>query len=209
MSTTRSIVILILSLAMACGYSCDSANENDSAETRIDSIAMLHTKIDSLLKLIPDGIDTIVNDEFEVITHHPEGYVEVQRRFRPKKTFEDYPVRGRYSGMIPPLNFSTCAYGKKFRTRTKEGAELGPRFAGHYAFASWGCGAPCQGCSIIDLRTGNVYAGPDATGNYAFRIDSKILLVNPPDSNGLYYYPPMFATPEQYVWTGDSFKKLE
>ena len=153
--------------------------------------------------------DTIYRDDDLVLTQNGKGYVNVFRYFRPEKTFEDYPVKEIYRGPLPAkLNFSTCTWGKMYKTMTQYGFEQGVAFAGHYAFAAWGCGSNCQSCSVIDLHTGNVYAGPDAMNGYQFRIDSRVLVVNRPDSNGLYGNC-AYCTPEQYLWTGTSFVRLE
>lgn len=166
-------------------------------------------RIDSLKKILPHAPDTVFRDEHEIVVLYPSCYVNVLRKFSPKKSFRDYPVAGRHSGKIPSLDFSTCKYGKRYITMTKRGVEQGVQFAGYYAFAWWGCGAPCQMCAIVDLRTGNVYAGPLASGGYEFKVDSRILVVNPPDSNGYYYANSVLPGPEQYLWTGNTFVRLE
>lgn len=206
------IIVLGISTAFAAGLYFGSASKTAIEYIPNDSIPMLLRKNDSLAKRaakLPDKIDTIVNDEFEIVTHHPEGYVKVLRRYTPKKLFEDYPVNEKYTGSIPSqLDFSTCTYGKRYKTRTYEALDYGVAFAGYYSFAAWGCGSNCQSSSIIDLRTGKVYAGPDAGNGFDFRVNSKLLVVNPPDTNGLYDLC-AFCKPEQYLWTGSSFKRLE
>lgn len=165
---------------------------------------------DKLLKAsIPNKVDTIFQDDYELVVKEADGQVNIWRKFNPKKTFEDYPVLKKFTGQIPKnLNFSTCKYGKLYETLSRVAADEGPTFAGHYAFARMGCGTSCQVSTIIDLTTGNVYAGTEAAGGYQYQIDSKIIVVNPPDSSGL-YYPCFYCIPEQYLWTNNSFKRIE
>jgi hypothetical protein len=153
--------------------------------------------------------DTVFNDELEVVIKELDGTINVLRKFSPKKTFKDFIVAEKFDGLIPKqLNFSFCKYGKLYKTASRQSTDNGANFAGHYAFTRIGCGMNCHVSTIIDLKTGNVYAGPEAAGGYDYKLDSKILIVNPPDSNGL-YQPCPYCTPEQYLWTGSSFKRLE
>ena len=165
---------------------------------------------DKLLKeSIPNKVDTVLDDDFELVVKEADGQVSIWRKFNPKKTFKDYSVSKQYSGQIPKnLNFSTCKYGKSYKTASRKAADEGANFAGHYAFARMGCGTSCQVSTIIDLTTGNVYDGPQATGGYEYRIDSKLILVNPPDSGG-HYFPCSYCKPEQYLWTDNSLKPIE
>lgn len=196
-------------VAFAAGLLCGSSKRMMVRYIQNDSIPLLLHQIESLKARFPKATDTIINDEYGLVTQETDGYVNVWRRFNPKKTFEDYPVRDVYTGAVPAkLNFSTCSWGKEYKTMTQFGVDKGVRFAGYYAFAAWRCGSNCQLCSVIDMRNGNVYAGPEAGNGYDFRIDSKILSVNPPDSSGL-IDPCAYCTPEQYLWTGTSFIRLE
>ena len=180
----------------------DSLKRSDSTFGQITA--------DKLLKAsIPNKADTIFDDDFELIVKEADGQVNIWRKFKPKQTFKDYPVSKKFGGQVPKtLNFSTCKYGKSYKTASRQAADEGANFAGHYAFARMGCGTSCQVSTITDLTTGNVYAGPDASGGYEFQIDSKLILVNPPDSSGL-YYPCFYCIPEQYLWTDNTFKRIE
>lgn len=153
--------------------------------------------------------DTVFNDELELVIKEIDGTINVLRKFNPKKTFKDFLVSEKFNGLAPKqLNFSFCKYGQLYKMASMQAADKGADFAGHYAFARMGCGTNCQVSTIIDLKTGHVYAGPEATGGYDYKLNSKILIVNPPDNNGL-YYPFTYGNPEQYLWTGNSFKRLE
>jgi hypothetical protein len=182
----------------------DRLNLNDSTFGQITT--------DKLLKAgIPSKADTVLNDDFELVVKEADGRVYIWRKFNPKTTFKDYPVSKKFSGQIPKnLNFSTCKYGKSYKTASRQAADKGADFAGHYAFARMGCGTNCQVSTIIDLTTGKVYAGPVASGGYDFKLDSKMIIVNPPDSSGLYSPQcPTNCKPEQYLWTNNTLKQIE
>ncbi len=155
--------------------------------------------------------DTIFEDDIDLILKDADEAIIILRKFRPKRTFKDFPVLQKYGGGQPKqLDFSSCKYGKLYKTASKVAAEREPNFAGHYVFTSLGCGTNCQVCILVDLQSGRVYAGPESTGGYDFRLNSRILIVNPPDSSG--HYCPQSAVynkPEQYLWTTESFKQLD
>src|SRR5258705_13747218 len=97
-----------------------------------------------------------------------------------------------------------------FISRIKEGVkEQGVNFAGHFCFVYWGCGSPCKLSAVVDITTGNVYNGLPAETGYAFKKDSKVLVINPPDSTGFYNKEILWQQPSQYAWTGKTFIKLE
>ena len=185
--------------------------------TRLDSLkqngrAFGQITTDKLLKGgISNNADTVLNDDFELVVKDADGQVSIWRKFNPQKTFKDYPVSKIFSGHIPKkLNFSNCKYGKIYKTASRQAADEGANFAGHYAFAMIGCGTNCQVSTIIDLKTGDVYAGPDASGGYEYRLSSKILIVNPTDSNCLYSPQcPTNCKPELYLWINNTFKLIE
>ena len=81
------------------------------------------------------------------------------------------------------VNFKSNPTARVYRTRiSKEYNHNGVNFAGYYSFAYWGCGSPCTGCAIVDVRTGKVYSGPDSGFGYKFVKDSRLLIVNPKDT---------------------------
>jgi len=55
----------------------------------------------------------------------------------------------------------------------------GLNFGGHYCFAYWGCGSPCQMAVIVDLKTGIIYDAPAGSFGYEFRANSRLVVVNP------------------------------
>ncbi len=152
--------------------------------------------------------DTLWNDALEIIVKSPDGSIEIKRKFKPAKTFDDFEVTEKFKGKpAKDLNFSTCKYGKLYKTASKKALKSGAVFAGRFAFAKINCGTGCYSSTIIDLKTGKVYDGPHASSGYKYKLNSRLLLINPPHSNG-YYTPCEDCEPVLYEWTGKEFRKL-
>ena len=100
-----------------------------------------------------------------------------------QESFEKYSVSYIYSGQMSPINLKSNRTARVYKTRISESyKQNGVNFAGHYSFVYWGCGSPCTGCAIIDVRTGKVYSGPDSGFGYNFKKNSRLLIVNPKDT---------------------------
>lgn len=70
---------------------------------------------------------------------------------------EDYPA-DVWAGKAVLVDLRSHPLARKFRTRLREDMKAqGINFAGHYTFATVGCGAGCSISAIIDARTGRVY----------------------------------------------------
>lgn len=153
--------------------------------------------------------DTLWSDEKEIILKTPDGSLDIRRRFIPSKKFGDFLITDKFKGKpVKILDYTTSKYGKLYKDGSKKAVEAGAVFAGRFAFASVDCGSGCFASTIIDLKTGNVYDGPHASTGYQYKINSRLLIVNPPQPDG-YYTPCDYCEPELYVWTGKSFKKIE
>ena len=97
--------------------------------------------------------------------------------------FEAYPVSRIYEGKPLPVNVLSHPQARKLQTRLVEGAKKGPNFAGHYTVVMWGCGTECQQIAVVEARTGIVAFAEFMTRLGAqFRIDSNLLIANPPDA---------------------------
>ena len=152
--------------------------------------------------------DTLWNDAMEIIVKSPDGSIDIKRKFKPSKTFKDFPVTEKFKGKpAKELNFSTCKYGKLYKTASKKALKSGPVFAGRFAFASINCGTGCYSSTIIDMKTGKVYDGPHASSGYQYKLNSRLLIVNPPPPGG-FYTPCEVCEPVMYEWTGKEWKKL-
>ncbi len=132
--------------------------------------------------------------------------------FRPKYKFEDFKAE-TYKGQPSNLKFVTKT-SKRFKTvLTKAYYSDGLNFGGHYCFVQWGCGSPCKASAIIDLKDGNIYNGPPSSLGYAYRADSRMIIINPPVANellndnkeGYYLNDCPWCTPE--IWAFNEAKK--
>jgi len=129
-----------------------------------------------------------------------------------QKSFENYNVSYIYLGQMFPINFKSNWTARVYKTRISESYKKnGVNFGGHYSFAYWGCGSPCTGCAIIDVRTGKVYSGPDSGFGYNFKKNSRLLIVNPKDTvsnSGQNPWDEVYKQ-ERWVWVEKSKKFIE
>ncbi len=92
-------------------------------------------------------------------------------------TFSQYPSAQWRPGHAPPrLNTPDQ---RRFRTMIRLGAQSGEPFADRYRLAVWGCGTGCQQGALVDTRSGEVMAAPDANLGYGVRPGSRLLIVSP------------------------------
>lgn len=130
-----------------------------------------------------------------------------REKFTSPIQYEKFSV-DTFIGKRAGINSSSNKTARRFRSAiTWSIDKFGMNFAGHYNLARWGCGTSCQNGAITDLKTGRVYDIPTAAFDYAFRKDSRLLVVNPPDSTG-YYDDCSYCEPELWVWN-ENTKKFE
>jgi len=97
--------------------------------------------------------------------------------------FDRYKVDSIYLGEKSAIHLGDDKIVRAYRTRISKGySQNGVNFAGHYSFIYWGCGSPCTGSAIVDVKTGRVYLGPDSGFGYNFVQNSRLLIVNPKDT---------------------------
>jgi hypothetical protein len=128
-----------------------------------------------------------------------------REKFTSPIQYEKFSV-DKFAGRRAGINYSNNNTARRFRSAIKWSIDkFGVNFAGHYNLATWGCGTSCQNGAITDLKTGKVYDIPMASFDYEFRNDSKLLVVNPPDSTG-YYDDCSYCEPELWVWNESKMK---
>ena len=159
--------------------------------------------------LASKGSDTIYKDSKSLFIK-TNNSIDTFLKFTSNTNDSLYFVNPEEIKLSKKLNFSKYEYKKQFITRTtQEVEEHQVNFAGHYSFVYWGCGSPCKLSAVVDLKTGIVYDGIPSAIGYSFKKDSRILIVNPPDSSGWYFKYPAWGPPVQYIWTGIMFKELD
>lgn len=139
------------------------------------------------------------------------GKVDTVRRekFNAPIQYDKFSV-DTFTGKRAGVNYSSNKTAQRFRSAIDWSIDtFGINFAGHYNLARWGCGTSCISGAITDLKIGNVYDLPPATLDYEFQADSRLLVINPPDSSGYYDYC-SYCEPELWVWNENkkTFEKL-
>jgi len=123
--------------------------------------------------------------------------------------FEDFPIPEKFEGIPAKVDFSSNPAVLEYSGALKIGAEKGPNFAGHYTIVTWGCGTECQILSVVDAKTGAVYFRLLITElDSEFRIDSNLLIVNPPANiKEVYgnYEVPNWVYTAYYKWENNQF----
>lgn len=140
---------------------------------------------------------------------HRSNNKTVLTKFTSTYSFTDFKVR--IEKTKANLDLKSHILGSRFKTVIKEGyAQEKAPFAGHYTFIQWGCGSPCQMAVIVDKRTGKIYEAPSASLGYSYQKDSRMLIINPPDSLGFFPKDCVYCTPEVYVLNEQTkkFKRL-
>ena len=94
--------------------------------------------------------------------------------------FKDFPSLEVYKGKVAAVDLKSYPEAHKYRTRLQDGVKVGPNFAGHYVVVTIGCGANCQSQWIVDANNGKVLGRFFSSLGAAYRIDSTLLILNPP-----------------------------
>jgi len=121
-------------------------------------------------------------------------------KFEPYIYFDDFLVDSIYTGQKSPIDYASNSTAKRFKTvLTDSYSRSSINFAGYYSLIWWGCGSSCQQTALVDWRDGNVYDGPDASHGFDFMENSRMMIINPPDSAG-FYVDCIFGHPQIWIW---------
>ena len=130
-------------------------------------------------------------------------------KFEPHVSFSDFHV-DEIDTAKAKLDFTSNKGAYRFRTRIREAYKADTvDFAGHYTFVWWGCGSPCQDGVIVDRTTGKIYEVPSASFGYDFMPNSRMLIINSPDSAGFYDDNSAFGKPEILVLDEETKEFIE
>lgn len=135
-------------------------------------------------------------------------------------TFRQFAVKVKKVKNIS-VNLKSHKNANTFRTNLRNAAKEGVNFAGHFVFATWGCGTNCSESAIIDANTGRVFfpaelegAGfgfcdlPEDTEPIVYKPDSRLIILSGFKGGdlesksgrcGIYYLE----------WTGTNFKQVK
>jgi hypothetical protein len=122
--------------------------------------------------------------------------------------FEELPANGRISGRPAPVDLGSHPRARRYRSALGAGAAAGPNFAGHLTVVTWGCGTLCQEFMIVDARTGEVHEGRTTHVGVEYRLDSRLLVVNPPARAAEAGCPPERCVPQYLAWNGERLEAV-
>jgi hypothetical protein len=199
MKTHLYILGIILTL------SCTNRKEPNWTENQNnilkDSISIIQPKDKNQRKYRWDTLYISGNNDSYVIGDSITKQINyIAIKFEPHILFTDFPVDSVYNNQEITIDWTSNKDAKRFKTRITETCNNeGVNFAGHYCFVFWGCGSPCQSSVMVDALTGKIYDGLNAALGYYFKIDSRMVIVNPPDSTG-YYLDCPYCKPLIYIW---------
>lgn len=168
--------------------------------------------------LIVDSPETDAKQINNIISNKPDSSLNintknanklVEKPVKKKATlryhFDDFIAsKTRVKTLTKPLEFRTCSSGKLYKSQTIAAAQKGMNMGGKLIFCSIPCGPYCYTSTVIDLSTGKVFAGPDASTGYTYRADSRLLIVNDPQNIDCEE-----CAVEYYIWTGNGFKRMK
>jgi hypothetical protein len=124
-------------------------------------------------------------------------------------SFEQFPATEQYAGRPVRPNIATSPSEANFAGYMEQAqSRSGVNFAGAYTIATWPCLSLCVSVVAIDARTGAIVRAPEAYNGLAFRRDSRLLVINPPQ-NMAGANQPAELRPEYYEFTGTAFRRID
>lgn len=125
----------------------------------------------------------------------------LRKKFITKYDFKDFPIhKVVLKNDHITVDVNNTEFAKKYRTMITQSFDFGfTNFAGKYILNYWGCGSPCAIGVIINVDNGKIAELPVSSAGYKYQIDSRMLIVNPPDSID-YYYNSFQYEPSIYIF---------
>ena len=185
------IPLLLLSFAT---LSCQQRTEKEG------SIASTHPELQEQLE--EESIATPISG-----SDTPELYERYRITMEEYQRSGQFAVTDMYSGKLAPLDESSHPDARTFRTAIRKALQDGVNFAGKYTVASIGCGTGCQQHIVVDRETGKVLDKLQGSAGASFTPDSRLFILNPPDSSLNYTECPNCA-PQAYEFKNGRFIKL-
>ena len=113
----------------------------------------------------------------------------LRKKFIAKYDFNDFPIdKVVLKNDLTKVDVHSTEFGKGYRTIIRQSFDYGiTNFAGKYILNYWGCGSPCALGVIINVESGKIVELPVSSAGYKYEINSRMLIVNPPDSIDFYY----------------------
>jgi hypothetical protein len=161
----------------------------------------------------------LIKDEIDFDLQYVEKQVDKSDFLNNQKKeklprFQNYSAVDHLAGGLVPADINSHPRAAMFRTRITEATKEEPNFAQKYTIATWGCGTGCQESAIVDRKSGEVYfPGLDSQELLDFRLDSKLIIVNPVQSifeayGSNFEDMPEYLTTRYYLWEDHELKLL-
>ena len=164
------------------------------------TIASTHPKLEERLQR--DSLQTP-----DPVEENPELYQRYRLRMEAYQSDEAFRVQEAYKGRLAPLDETSLADARQFRAALQQGLKEGVNFAGRYTVVTVECGTTCQEHYVVDRQDGKVLDKLQSSTGAQFSPDSRIFIVNPPDSTHNYVECP-YCEPAAYVLEEGKFRKL-
>lgn len=191
---TLPYLLLPLSFVAILGAACQQQTDEEK------TIASTHPKLEEHLQR--DTVRMPITAE-----ENPELYQRYRLRMEAYQSDEAFRVQETYQGRLAPLDEASHADARKYRSALQEGLKQGINFAGQYTVVTVGCGTTCQEHYVVDRQDGKVLDKVQSSTGAQFSPDSRIFIVNPPDSSHNYVDCP-YCEPAAYVLEQGKFRKL-
>ncbi|MDX5418046.1 MAG: hypothetical protein LPK07_02145 [Hymenobacteraceae bacterium] len=190
----KSLTTACLLLPLTFG-SCQSGTDEDK------TIAATHPKLEK--QLSRDSVSTPISSD-----RNPALYDQYRITMEEYETSGTYDVGDMYSGRLAPLDLSSHAEARTYRTALSRGLKQGVNFAGRYTVVTVGCGTSCQQHFVIDRQSGKIMDKLQSSVGASYSADSRLFIINPPDAT-IDYEECRYCTPEAYTFEDGKFRKLE
>ncbi|MBX0331756.1 hypothetical protein K3G39_00745 [Pontibacter sp. HSC-14F20] len=191
---TLPYLLLPLTFVGLLGVACQQQTDEEK------TIASTHPKLEERLQR--DSVRTPVTSE-----ENPELYQRYRLRMDAYQSDEAFRVQETFQGHLAPLDEASHADARQYRAALQEGLKQGINFAGRYTVVTIGCGTTCQEHYVVDRQDGKVLDKLQSSTGAQFNPDSRIFIVNPPDSSQNYVECP-YCEPAAYVLEQGKFRKL-
>ncbi|HEX6851464.1 MAG TPA: hypothetical protein VF139_08630, partial [Candidatus Polarisedimenticolaceae bacterium] len=87
-----------------------------------------------------------------------------------------------WSGKPAAVDVDSTGPWRPFRSNLRRAQASGPNFAGRFTLVQWNCGLRCTQVVLLDTSTGKPVGDLLASTGIRFRLDSELLIANPPES---------------------------
>lgn len=192
---TLPYLLLPLAFVGLMGAACQPQQADEEK-----TIASTHPELEERLQR--DTVRTPVTSD-----ENPDLYQRYRLRMDAYQSDAAFQVQEPYNGQPAALDAGSHPEVAKYRSALQDGLKQGMNFAGRYTVVTVECGTTCQEHFVVDRQDGKVLDKVQSSTGAQYTPDSRIFIVNPPDSS-LNYIDCPYCEPEAYVFENGKFRKL-